>query len=149
MEKTFFHIAAFYKFTEISEVNLALVRAAIEEFCSGNQIHGLAVMGREGVNATIAGSSDAIARFKTFIGALLNVDEIQFKDSVADKMPFARFKVDVRPEIITTKDETLSHTESDGTHLSPREWHELLNSDPEVMLVDTRNFYETEIGIFE
>ncbi len=149
MEKKFFHIAAFYKFIQISETDLVAVRTAIENFCSANQIHGLAVMGREGVNATIAGSSEAIAQFKIFIVELLKVDEIQFKDSVAEKMPFARFKVDVRAEIITTKDETLLHTDSEGTHLSPREWHELLNSDPDVVLVDTRNFYETEIGIFE
>lgn len=142
-------VSSFYKFLELSPEKLSEVQSGLEEFATTHGVHGLAVIGHEGVNSTVAASSDVMPKFKAFLTTLLDGAEIEFKDSRSEKMPFARFKIDVRPEIITTKDNSIAIELSEGTYLSPREWHEILQGSEEYLLVDTRNFYETEVGVFE
>jgi UPF0176 protein len=142
-------IAAFYKFLSISAERVAEIRNGLEQFAANNGIKGLVVLGTEGINATVAGSPASIAAMKEFVQTQLSAPEMTFKDSHAEKIPFARFKVVVRSEIVTTKNLEISVDDSQGTHLSPREWHEMIATDPDVLIVDTRNDYETEVGIFQ
>lgn len=142
-------VSSFYKFLSLSDKRLAEVRHGLEAFCADHGVRGLAVIGREGVNSTVAASTEKMEMFKSFLAELLKVTDIEFKDSTCEKMPFARFKVDVRPEIITTKDDSVSIALSEGTYLSPAEWHKVLEEEADFLLVDTRNFYETEVGVFE
>lgn len=142
-------VTAFYRFIAMDAARLAEARECFENFADSHGLKGLIVMGQEGVNATVSGTSEVIAAFKECLAETFPDTEIPFKDSIAPKIPFARFKIDVRPEIITTKDLSISSEESKGTHLTPREWHEMIESDPNVVVVDTRNDYETEIGVFK
>lgn len=142
-------IAAFYKFISIPKESLESIRERFVTFAEQSKLTGLLVMGTEGVNATVAGTEETIECLKDLLKELFPNQEITPKISFADSMPFPRFKVDIRPEIITTKDLSLSHEESAGTHLSPEEWHAMIENDPDVLIVDTRNDYETEIGVFE
>jgi UPF0176 protein len=142
-------IAAFYKFLSITSDEVAAVRADLEQFAREHDLKGLVVLGTEGINATVAGTPEVIAALKEFVRSRLSAPDITFKDSSAEKMPFARFKVDVRSEIVTTKNLEISVEDSRGTYLSPKEWHEMLASDSDIVVVDTRNDYETEVGIFE
>jgi len=142
-------IAAFYRFLVLSPQEVGELRKDLEKFAAEHGIKGLVVLGEEGVNATVAGSVKGISALKDFIRSRLSCPDITFKDSQAHKMPFARFKVDVRSEIITTKNLEITIDDSQGTHVSPQQWHEMMTSDPNVVVVDTRNDYETEVGIFE
>ena len=142
-------IAAFYKFASFSEEEVASLKSALETFAAQRGLKGLVVVGVEGLNATVAGSPDVISDVKKLVCDLVGDPELEFKDSRAEKVPFARFKVDVRQEIITTKDLSIRSEESAGTHLTPAEWHEMIASDPHVVLLDTRNDYEVEVGTFE
>lgn len=142
-------VAAFYKFASFSEGTVQSVKARLEAYSQQSGLKGLVVLGSEGLNATVAGSREAIEGAKSLVRELVADPEMEFKDSTCDKIPFARFKVDVRQEIITTKDATIDHNESAGTHLTPQQWHEMIASDPDVVLVDTRNDYEVEVGTFE
>ena len=142
-------IAAFYKFVSIPRESLDDVRDTFISFAEESNLTGLLVMGTEGVNATVAGSAQTIEKLRALLADLFPSVQITPKLSYAEQMPFPRFKVDVRPEIITTKDLTIYHEESAGTHLTAQQWHEMLEQDPDVLIVDTRNDYETEIGVFE
>lgn len=142
-------VSAFYKFIAMDAARLAEVRERFENFAESQGLKGLIVMGQEGVNATVSGTREVIEAFKACLAETFPGTEIPFKDSLAPKIPFARFKIDVRPEIITTKDLSISSEESKGTHLTPTEWHTMIESDPDVVVVDTRNDYETEIGVFQ
>lgn len=144
-----FVISAFYQFIRIDQADLDRIKGEFEGCAERDSIRGLIVMGCEGINATIAGDSGAINRFHELIRSLFPEVNYVPKESHAEKMPFARFKVDVRPEIITTKDPSLSSGESQGTHLTPRQWHDMIATDPDVVLVDTRNDYEVEVGMFK
>ena len=160
-------IAAFYKFVAFTTEQVQTVKEALEGFAKARGLRGLIVLGGEGLNATVAGEPGVIRDLKALVCELVSDPELQFKDSQADKLPFARFKVDLRAEIITTKDPLLSaqglqtpqtsqtsqtsqvSQVPQGTHLTPSEWHQMMESDPDVVVVDTRNDYETEIGVFE
>ncbi len=142
-------IAAFYKFASFSEEGVQAAKRELEGFAAARGLKGLVVLGAEGLNATIAGSPQVIADAKELVRTIVSDPDLEFKESIAEKIPFARFKVDVRQEIITTKDLSIKSEESAGTHLTPKEWHELIASDPDVVLLDTRNDYEVEVGTFE
>jgi UPF0176 protein len=141
-------VSSFYSFVPMSQEKLALVREQLEFYCTEHGIRGLAVIGAEGINATVAAPDNLVPAFQSFVRELVAVPTLEFKDSTCERMPFARFKVDIRPEIITTKDCSIALEQSAGTYLSPSEWHRLIENDPDVVLVDTRNFYETQIGVF-
>jgi len=143
-------VTAFYKFIEIEPGQVPLVKERLERFAEETGLRGLVVLGTEGINSTCAGTPEVIEKLKAFLRELFPGQEITHKDSRGEKMPFARFKVDVRPEIVTIKNlDIVAEEESKGTHLSPAEWHEALLNDPDVLCIDTRNDYECEIGIFE
>ncbi len=141
-------VSAFYRFVQIPAEELNNIAEKLREVADATGLKGLVVMGGEGINATVSGTVETIAKLKSCLAELFPAEEFTFKESRAEKPPFARFKVDVRPEIITTKDLSICSEESQGTHLTPKEWHEMISSDPDVVLVDTRNDYETEVGIF-
>lgn len=144
-----FAVSAFYHFTRIAPEQLEGVREQFEGLAESTGLKGLIVLGGEGINATIAGTDEAVQEFHSLLRRIFPNADYTPKESRAAKIPFARFKVDVRPEIITTKDLSISSEESRGTHLTPREWHEMIANDPDVVLVDTRNDYETEVGVFQ
>lgn len=141
-------IAAFYKFAFFSEDALQSLKQQLEACAQQSGLKGLVVLGSEGLNATVAGSREAIDELKSLVRKMVADSEMEFKDSTCEKMPFARFKVDVRQEIITSKDVSIDPSESAGTHLTPQQWHEMIASDPDVLLIDTRNDYEVEVGTF-
>lgn len=142
-------VSAFYKFIAIPSEEVPVVKRRLEEFASSTGLRGLVVLGTEGINSTCSGPPETIEALKAFLRELFPREVITHKDSIAQTMPFGRFKVDVRPEIVTIKNLDISADESNGTHLSPTEWNDLILKDPDVLVVDTRNDYETEIGIFE
>ncbi len=73
---------------------------------------------------------------------------IEAKESFVDENPFYRTKVKLKKEIVTMGVEDIDPTQIVGTYVEPRDWNGLIE-DPEVLLLDTRNKYEVEIGSFE
>jgi UPF0176 protein len=142
-------VSAFYKFLQVGGDELPSLRDRLEQFASASGLKGLVVLGTEGINATVAGSAETIAQFERLLPELFKSPDFEFKHSQAEKAPFARFKVDLRPEIVTIKDTSISASESQGTYLTPSEWHQALSNGSDITLIDTRNDYETDIGVFE
>jgi len=108
---------------------------------------GLVLLAPEGINGTVAGDSESIEDYKSFVQSELG--EIRFKDSISKVPPFHRTSVDIRREIVGMKRPDLVPTRAEDNHLSPSEWHAFLESDRPRLLIDTRNRYETQLGIFE
>jgi UPF0176 protein len=100
----------------------------------------------EGINGTVAGSAEKIGAFKTAVEKAFDA-EIHFKDSVSEHPPFRDFRIRHRKEIVTLKRPDLVPNGESG-HLSPKEWHDVLSNE-DVVLIDTRNTYETDIGKFK
>ena len=139
-------IATFYKFVTIS--NLEATRAQILTWCQQREIKGTIILAEEGINGTIAGSSDAIADILTALRSLPGLTDLEHKESTSEKLPFARLKIKIKPEIVTLGLPAVNPTQQVGTYVEPQDWNQII-SDPEVVVVDTRNDYEVEIGTFQ
>lgn len=154
-----FRVAAFYKFALLDTERIAEIRdllvalaapGAAQSTAPPEDLRGLVLLGSEGINGTIAGSDDRIGQFQRALTALPEFGDIVFKESRAAKNPFRRYKIDLRKELITQRSEVeTTALPVKNNHLSPAEWQALLDESPDdVVLVDTRNRYETQLGKF-
>lgn len=114
---------------------------------------GLVLVSREGVNITVASQGDGASAVLTCCGAYTDLSQTLIKRHTASRRPFRRFTIDKRVEIITYRGEDslgdpLLFAGPNETFLSPEEWHQLLDSNEPLALIDTRNDYEVELGTF-
>lgn len=147
-------ISAFYKFFPIDSERLDAVRQSLLEAAASCEIVGLLIVATEGCNGTFAGDPENVAEFQRTLGrifydAAMLAESLEFKESFADKEPFADFRVKVRPEIVTIKSTELRPSgKIDESHLNAEGWERMLTQSEDVVLLDTRNWYEVELGTF-
>ncbi|MFC5344854.1 rhodanese-related sulfurtransferase [Brevundimonas staleyi] len=137
-------VAALYRFARVADP--AGLRDHLEALC-GEDVRGTLLVAHEGVNGTIAGPAAAISRVVEGLKTLPGFAETEVKYSAAERMPFHRLKVRVKPEIVTLGLPDLEPATNAGTYVSPEDWNALIN-DPDVVVIDTRNDYEGEVGAF-
>ena len=140
-------IAAFYYFKNVSEEQL---QSYSQKICLKGQeldIRGLVICGNEGINFTVEGKPWNVDQFLKTVYELYGVENPSVKYSSAEKHVFRKFKVQLRDEIVTTGFETPFPDESSDNHLSPAEWDRVMKEE-DVVVLDTRNDYETKIGVF-
>ncbi len=139
-------IAAFYKFVPLhnhEEMKVPLL-AAMQE----HRIWGTIILAQEGINGGFAGKPDDVASLYAYLRLDPRLSDLCFKETYNDLMPFEKAKVKFRKEIVTLGIEGVNPLESTGQRVSPEEWNNLI-SDPDVLVVDTRNTYEVELGTFK
>ncbi|MCA0904101.1 rhodanese-related sulfurtransferase [Qipengyuania aquimaris] len=139
-------IAALYHFTRFDDP--AALRPALAALCDKHGVKGTLLLAHEGINGTIAGSDAGIQAVLDHIRALPGCADLEVKESRADTMPFYRSKVRVKAEIVTMGQPDLDPVEGVGTYVAPEDWNALI-SDPDTIVIDTRNDYEVQIGSFE
>ena len=138
-------VAALYRFARFEAP--AALRAPLLEACAAAGIKGTVLLAREGVNGTIAGSADGIEQVLRHIRQLPGCDDLDVKYSSAETMPFGRLKVRLKREIVTMGLPDIDPLASVGTYVAPHDWNALI-SDPETIVIDTRNDYEVAVGTF-
>ncbi|CAM9408242.1 unnamed protein product, partial [Ectocarpus fasciculatus] len=138
-------VAALYHFADFPDCSAW--RDRLYEFGTVHGIKGTMVVASEGLNGTVAGSREAIDAFLALIRSDLRFADLVFKESFADTMPFVRLRISVKNEIVTMREPLAKPSEVVGTYVDPVEWNDLI-SDPNVVVIDTRNDYEVEIGTF-
>jgi UPF0176 protein len=144
MSKTF-SVTAFYKFLPIAAASLESLQQQLTVFGKVHRMGGLVLLAKEGINGTVCGSVESIDQWKKLLTE--SVGGLEYKDSEASTMVFRRWSVKLRPEIVALRQEGISPG-GEHKHLTPEEWNKMLESD-DVVVLDTRNTYETEIGMFE
>lgn len=138
-------IAALYKFVDLeSHENL---REPLLAFCKARSIFGSLLLAREGINGTVAGSPEPIDELLAFLRADARFTDLEAKFSSADRNPFRRMKVRLKKEIVSLGVDEADPRRRVGTYVAPEDWNALV-SDPDVVLVDTRNDYEVAFGSF-
>ncbi len=137
--------AAFYLFVDLPDY--AQRRPALLALCLQRQVKGLILLAPEGINSTIAGAPDDVRAVLAYLRADPVFASLVHKESWSDTAPFHRMKVRLKKEIVTMGVPGISPTSGAGTYVLPEHWNALI-SDPEVVVVDTRNDYEVEIGTF-
>ena len=139
-------VAALYKFVEIDD--LLSLQSNLYKICEKNNIMGTILIANEGINGTISGKTNEINQTISLLKSDKRFANIEIKYSSTDKQPFHRMKVRLKKEIVTIGLPEINPNKKVGTYVKPDDWNDLI-SDPNVVVIDTRNKYETKIGSFQ
>ena len=139
-------VCAMYKFATLD--NFEELRQPLLDEMLRLDVKGTLLLAAEGINGTVAGSRESIDALLDFLRRDERLKDIDHKESYDDDMPFYRTKVKLKKEIVTLGVEGIDPKRVVGTYVKPADWNALI-SDPDVVLVDTRNDYEVEIGTFK
>ncbi|GAX36349.1 oxygen-dependent tRNA uridine(34) hydroxylase TrhO [Nodularia sp. NIES-3585] len=139
-------VAALYKFVKLPD--FAEKPETLLSYCQSQGVKGTILLAAEGINGTIAGSRQAVDSVLAFLRADPRLADLEHKESYTETQPFERMKVRLKPEIVTMGLPEVDPNQQVGTYVSPEEWNDLIR-DPEVIVIDTRNDYEVNIGTFK
>ena len=138
-------VAALYKFVTLEDFQE--LREPLLDACLRAGTRGTLLLAREGINGTIAGSRAGIDAVLDWLRRDPRLADLEHKESADDHMPFYRMKVKLKREIVTMGVAGVDPNRRVGTYVEPGDWNALID-DPEVLLIDTRNNYECNIGSF-
>jgi len=144
-----YRVAAFYQFAALPDFRE--LREPLRAQCAALGLKGSVLLAHEGINGTLAGTDDGIAGLVEAIrGSLFGsrLEHLELKYSTADAMPFQRLKVRLKKEIVTLGAAGVDPARQVGTYVEGARWNELI-SDPETLVLDTRNAFEVAMGTFE
>lgn len=137
-------VILFYKYVDIADPEGFM--ASHRELCASLGLKGRVLIASEGINGTLAGPQEAIRCYIEALRADERFSDIEMKISEGDETTFPKLVVKVRPEIVTLKAGPLK-PDLDN-HLSPAEWKAVIENEPDAVLVDVRNRYESAVGKF-
>ncbi len=139
-------VAALYKFVSLEDFKE--IQPRLLEKCQEACIKGTLLLAHEGINGTIAGLREGIDAVLNYLRSDERLFDLDWKESYCEENPFYRMKVRLKKEIVTLGVPTVDPNRVVGTYVSPKDWNDII-SDPETIVVDTRNDYEYEIGTFK
>ena len=139
-------VVSFYRFLDLKDPQP--FRDDLQALCDEQDLLGTILVATEGFNGTIAGREDAIRAVLSWLQDRFDITEdLDARWTDAEEAPFRRMRVKVKKEIVTLgRPDILPHRNT-GTHVPPERWNELIE-DPNVVVIDTRNHYEFEVGTF-
>jgi UPF0176 protein len=145
-----YKVAAFYQFAALPDFRE--LREPLRAICAGFGLKGSVLLAHEGINGTVAGTSDSIDALVGELrrGALFGgrLDNLELKFSQASTMPFGRMKVRLKKEIVTLGAVDADPTRQVGTYVDPADWNALISA-ADTLVIDTRNAFEVAMGTFE
>lgn len=139
-----FTVAALYRFVHLADP--AALRDELAAAFTEDELRGTLLIATEGINGTLAAAPETIERFLKLLHERTGLERSDVKFAQVDELPFGRLKLKVKQEIIAFRRAVVDPTQA-GTYVEPQDWNALVN-DPDVLLLDTRNDYETEVGTF-
>ena len=139
-------VAALYKFAKLPDYRE--LQKSILEVCQKNGVFGSILLATEGINGTVAGNRQGIDALLKFLRSEPRFADLEHKESFSQEMPFDRMKVKLKKEIVPLGVPGIDPNEKVGTYVPAEEWNALI-SDPDVIVIDTRNGYECDIGTFK
>lgn len=141
-----FVVCALYRFVRLE--NFEQLRQPLLDVMEQYDVRGTLLLAHEGVNGTIAGTREGIDAVVSWLRSDERLAALDTKESLHDELPFKRCKVKLKKEIVTLGVEGIDPNRVVGTYVEPKDWNALI-SDPDVVLIDTRNQYEFDVGTFK
>jgi UPF0176 protein len=139
-------VATFYKFFKVDD--LVALQDQLYSICNKNNVMGTILIAKEGVNGTISSKPREIEKTLISIQKDDRFSEIEIKYSSTNKQPFHKMRVRLKKEIVTIGLPEINPNKTVGTYVKPEQWNDVI-SDPDVILIDTRNKFEIKIGSFK
>jgi UPF0176 protein len=139
-------VAAMYQFVRLPDFEA--IQPKLLAFCQEQEIKGTLLLAEEGINGTVSGSRAAIDELLKYLKSDPRLANLEHKESLSDELPFHRMKVKLKKEIVTMGQPDIKPIETSEVRVEPKDWNALI-SDPDVLVLDTRNDYEVQIGTFK
>ncbi len=141
-----FIVCALYHFVALEDFEL--IREPLLSTMLSHNVKGTLLLAHEGINGTISGTREDIDYVIDYLKSDKRLAKLDTKESYDDQIPFYRTRVKLKKEIVTMGIPSIDPKHVVGTYVKPQDWNALI-SDPDVLLVDTRNDYEVAIGTFK
>jgi len=139
----------FYRFCRLSGSELPGLRAELRQLCRELDLKGTILLAAEGLNVMLTGSRESIEKFKLFAQEHFGVHPRSYKENSVVEHSFNRMLIKIKKEIISVGDSELRPDERTATRLAPATLKAWLDEGRDVLLVDTRNQYEVDVGTFK
>jgi len=136
-----------YKFEPLE--NLDSLIPEFQNKCDELGLKGSVYLSPNGINFSIAGTEKNIDTYIEFMEEDSRFRDIPLKKTFSGTQPFRRMKVRLKKEIISLGRDDINPRELTGDYISPRELFEMYETKEDVIVLDTRNEYETRVGLFE
>ena len=139
-------IITLYKFHKIQEP--LKLQAALKKVLKNLDILGTIIVGNEGINGTVSGTSTNLDRAIEYLKLHSKILDLDLKESFSKKPPFLRLKIKIKDEIVTMGKKNINPLTQSGKYIDHKKWNALIE-DNNTVLIDTRNSYEYAIGTFK
>lgn len=138
-----------YKFISVSEAKLLELRNNLKEKAVACSLKGTILLSVEGINSFLAGTRENIDIFVSYLKSISEFSDIHFKESFTDYQPFNRMLVRLKKEIIPMNISSVAPEKKTAPYLSPFELKKWYEEKRDMIVLDTRNDFEIQLGTFE
>ena len=139
-------VTTFYHFINLP--NFKILKMPLMNFCNSYQLKGTILLAKEGINSTISGDRVGIDSLYEYLNSEIGIKNLVYKESINENHIFGKMKINLKKEIVALGLENLDVEGLKGEYISPKNWDDFISRD-DVIVIDTRNKYETLLGTFE
>jgi UPF0176 protein len=148
---SFINIAA-YKFVTFNDT--VERRASFQAICHDLDLKGTILLTPEGINLFLAGTRNNIDNFLGWLRQDTRFADIEIKESLSNEQPFNRMLVKLKKEIITMRHPLIQPELGRAPVVKAADLKRWLDQGHDdagkpVVMVDTRNAFEVDVGTFE
>jgi len=136
-----------YKFIPLDD--LTSLRDYFRALAIKHEVYGTVYVTHEGLNIAQAGKPENVDAYKKELAQDERFKDIFFKDSYSKMLPFHKVVVKIKPEVIALKVSEMHPEDAPNTHVEPEDLKTWLDNNDNVVFLDTRNYYEYNLGTFE
>ena len=147
MNKNLFLNIAGYKFEQIDSLDTLIPE--FQKKCDELELKGSVYLSPRGINFSISGTEENIGKYINFMESDSRFLNIPLKRTYSETQPFRRMKVRLKKEIISLGRDDINPRELTGEYVTPQELLNMYENNDDVVVLDTRNEYETRVGLFE
>ena len=140
-------IILYYKFVPVNDPET--VKLWQRNLCEKLGLKGRIIVSEHGINGTLGGDLKQLKRYTREMNEHSLFKKTQFKWSDGGATDFPRLSVKVRPELVTLAPGENFDVFNSTKGLKPKQWHDYIEKNPDVLILDARNDYESEIGAFK
>ena len=147
MNKNLFLNIAGYKFEQLDSLDMLIPE--FQNKCDELELKGSVYLSPRGINFSISGTEGNIEKYINFMENDSRFLNIPLKRTYSETQPFRRMKVRLKKEIISLGRDDINPRELTGEYVTPQELLSMYENNEDVIVLDTRNEYETRVGLFE
>jgi UPF0176 protein len=138
-----------YRFTRLSNDFIKELQLQLRKETQDLGLKGSIILSEEGINVFLSGKRQAITGFEKLLNNFLCFNNMTFKESFSNFQPFHKILVKIKKEIIPFGIATIQPEIYTAPHVQPEILQKWLRERPDLVLLDTRNVFEIELGSFE